>query len=72
MRKIVASLIVTSALIYGAEINNEKYLIISNLNSRTVRIPKNSLELTGELLISNYKENQNNSLAPWECRLYKI
>lgn len=57
---------------YERELEGEKYLIVSNLNSKIVKIPSNSLDFTGELILSNYNENSNISLAPWECRIYKV
>lgn len=57
---------------YEREFDGEKYLVISNLNSKIVKIPSNSLDFTGELVLSNYNENSNISLAPWECRIYRV
>ena len=47
MRKIVASIIVTSALIYGAEINNEKYQLIAE----KVDTKDNIITATGNVVI---------------------
>lgn len=57
---------------YERELEGEKYLVVSNLNSKIVKIPSNSLNLTGELILSNYNENSSVSLAPWECRIYRV
>lgn len=57
---------------YERELDGEKYLVVSNLNSKIVKIPSNSLDFTGELILSNYNENSNSSLAPWECRIYRV
>ena len=57
---------------YERELEGEKYLVVSNLNSKIVKIPSNSLNFTGELVLSNYNENSSVSLAPWECRIYRV
>ena len=57
---------------YERELEGEKYLVVSNLNSKIVKIPSNSLDFTGELILSNYNENSSVSLAPWECRIYRV
>lgn len=57
---------------YERALEGEKYLVVSNLNSKIVKIPSNSLDFTGELILSNYNENSSVSLAPWECRIYRV
>lgn len=62
---------------YERFLNDEKYIIISNLTNNKTDFPIELLKLSDEnLILSNYDRkndtlSKNLYLKPWECRLYK-
>ena len=63
---------------YERELNDEKYIVITNLSNNEPKLPLEFMKFTDKkLIISNYdreKEfiNKEIYLKPWECRMYKI
>ncbi|MFK4786041.1 alpha-glucosidase [Fusobacterium sp. MFO224] len=68
---------IEDVFVYSRKLNDEEYLIISNLSEKIKKIKLKGYEnKTKELLIGNYK-NENHFLGriilrPYECLVYKI
>jgi len=58
---------------YERELEGEKYIIVANLSSEKIKTSLNSLDLAKfDCILTNYQNNFNGYLEPWECRLYKL